>query len=355
MIKKAVLSIVFPALIIVSADHAKNAYSLEIDSQDDGTKEYIIEKGDTLWDISDNELEDNFLWPRIWNVNPEIENPDLIYPGRKIRIPSMEELMRMRPAPKKMPEVSKPETERREDIPVFIMPERARQKYIVDKRLLISSGWISEDTPVIGEIIHTPTTRQVVGKADDTYLATALSFSVYPRKSADKPVNIESDESDGKFFTVRDIKVVRHPVSYEKLGHQIRVTGIVEIVGKDDSVPRAKIIESYEDVQIGDELLPYREIEPPYVSDVSRRPDIQGYIVESHMNAYMSRKGDIIFLDKGEADGLEIGDVFSVFSEFPVKRPIGEIQVISLQHTTSGAVVIESTQEITIGLKWGNI
>jgi hypothetical protein len=353
MIKKVVLSIVFSALITVSANHAKNAYSLEIDSQDDGSKEYIIEKGDTLWDISDNELEDNFLWPRIWNVNPEIENPDLIYPGRKIRIPSMEELMRMRPAPKKMPAVSKPEQP--EDIPVFIMPEQTPQEYIVDRRLFISSGWISNDIPVIGKIIHTPTTRQVVGKDDETYLATALSFSDSPRKSANTSVNDENDGSEGKFFAIRHIKVVRHPVTGKKLGNQIRVTGIVEITGKDDNTPKAKVIESYEDVEIGDELLPYQGTKPPYIPDVSRRPDIQGYIVESHMNVYMSEEGGIIFLDKGINDGLKTGDVFSVFVDFPVKRPIGEIQVISLQETTSGAVIVRSSQEITIGLQWGNL
>jgi hypothetical protein len=254
-----------------------------------------------------------------------------------------------------MPAVSKPEPEQPEDIPVFVMPERAPQKYIVDRRLFISSGWISEDIPVIGKIIHTPTTRQVVGKDDDTYLATALSFSDSPRKSANTSVNDENDGSEGKFFAIRHIKVVRHPVTGKKLGNQVRVTGIVEIIGRDDNTPKAKIIESYEDVQIGDELLPYQGTEPPYITDVSRRPDMQGYIVESHMNAYMSEEGDIIFLDKGINDGLKIGDVFSVFLDFPVKRPIGEIQVISLQQTTSGAVIVKSTQEITIGLKWGNI
>ena len=48
---------------------------------------YIIVKGDTLWDISNSFLKDPFLWPLIWKVNPYIANPDLIYPGQKIRIP----------------------------------------------------------------------------------------------------------------------------------------------------------------------------------------------------------------------------------------------------------------------------
>ena len=75
----------------------------------DTTKgEYIVEKKDTLWDISNANLQDPFLWPKLWSVNPHIENPDLIYPGTKIIIPSKEELMRM--PMKKMPVFLKPKT-----------------------------------------------------------------------------------------------------------------------------------------------------------------------------------------------------------------------------------------------------
>ena len=53
----------------------------------DGVPEtYIVKRGDTLWDISAMFLRDPWLWPDIWNVNPEIENPHLIYPGDVIRL-----------------------------------------------------------------------------------------------------------------------------------------------------------------------------------------------------------------------------------------------------------------------------
>src|SRR5438105_6182050 len=48
--------------------------------------EYTIQKGDTLWDLSQKFLSNPWYWPKIWSLNPSIENPHWIYPGNKLRI-----------------------------------------------------------------------------------------------------------------------------------------------------------------------------------------------------------------------------------------------------------------------------
>ncbi|TAA48555.1 LysM peptidoglycan-binding domain-containing protein [Corallincola spongiicola] len=62
-------------------------------------QEYIVKNGDTLWDISAKLLGSPFEWPRLWRHNNRrdvisktgraIRNPDLIYPGQKLLIPTL--------------------------------------------------------------------------------------------------------------------------------------------------------------------------------------------------------------------------------------------------------------------------
>lgn len=52
----------------------------------DAPAEYVVQRGDTLWGISSKYLRDPWYWPEIWYLNPEVENPHLIFPGDTLRL-----------------------------------------------------------------------------------------------------------------------------------------------------------------------------------------------------------------------------------------------------------------------------
>ena len=56
-------------------------YALAAEIRGDHPDTYVVKKGDTLWDIAGRFLEKPWLWPEIWQANPQVQNPHLIYPG----------------------------------------------------------------------------------------------------------------------------------------------------------------------------------------------------------------------------------------------------------------------------------
>ena len=51
-------------------------------------RSYVVVKGDTLSRIAKHEYGDAAKWRQIYEANTDIiKNPDLIYPGQKLRLP----------------------------------------------------------------------------------------------------------------------------------------------------------------------------------------------------------------------------------------------------------------------------
>jgi len=65
---------------------ASAAMAQDVSVRSDHPDEYVVVKGDTLWDISGKFLEKPWQWPSIWHANPQIENPHLIYPGDRLSL-----------------------------------------------------------------------------------------------------------------------------------------------------------------------------------------------------------------------------------------------------------------------------
>jgi hypothetical protein len=310
-------------------------------AEDSSREEYIVEKGDTLWDISNEKLNDSFLWPNIWRVNSQLDNPDDIFPGDTIRIPSLEDLMRLAHGPAAAPPAVEPVYVEEPAVEAVIMaPVEKPVEFILNKNLFLASGWIAGEYPAIGEVYASPLKRSIFGFNDYVYL------------KSDRRIDVGD-----LFLSIKKIKKVYHPKTGNYMGLQIRVTGILDVIGMDGKnfdVPKALVIASFEDIDKGNGIVPYTAIDPPLISDSTRTPLMTGYVVETYRNAKMSSSGDIVYLDKGMNDGLQVGDTFSALFQTPVERSIGRIQVFNAQPSTSVALVLKSAEEITIGDIWGN-
>ncbi|WP_243688205.1 LysM peptidoglycan-binding domain-containing protein [Geotalea toluenoxydans] len=55
-------------------------------AQDEEPTVYVIQKGDTLWGLSDRFIRDPFYWPNLWERNQVITNPHFVFPGQRLKI-----------------------------------------------------------------------------------------------------------------------------------------------------------------------------------------------------------------------------------------------------------------------------
>ena len=79
---------VFTGLVPATAQESTRtiATGSNIPLAENAPDEYVVKPGDTLWDISSVYLRDPWFWPEIWYVNPQVENPHLIYPGDVLKL-----------------------------------------------------------------------------------------------------------------------------------------------------------------------------------------------------------------------------------------------------------------------------
>jgi hypothetical protein len=338
------------ACIIMSIP-AGFAYAQEFEYVD-----YTVKKGDTLWSITKTHLEDAFQWPLVWRENLRINNPDLIYPGQVIRVPIRAlgpGIERPRPTAELPVEAGPEETAVDVSVtgPVFedtaeeeeidkasyyglrrLMPSEAKE--VTSREIILESGYIAWEQPDAGRITGSPRGRKQFGQFDDIYVKTTR-----PAVPGNKYYVVRSHEN----------KKVKHPITGEKIGYLWRVLGIIEVQETGTKRLKAKVIESFDALILGDRLDYYYEVVPPIQTGEPRKPQVTGHVVASKYMRGISGQFDIVFIDKGIEDGLKAGDVLMTLLKGTDDRRNATIQIVNLRRATSLALVIASEDEIRFG------
>jgi hypothetical protein len=182
----------------------------------------------------------------------------------------------------------------------------------------------------VGKITHSALGREVFGLFDEIYIKT--------KKTAEK---------GDKFYVIRKQGKVRHPLTGRYLGYLVRVLGVVEVDESGRKDLRARIVESFENMNAGDVLDGYYELEPPVSAGEPRKPQVEAAVVALNRLKEISGGHEMVFIDKGSNDGLMEGDVLMTLMPGTDDMANGLIQIVNMRKTTSLALVLSS--ETTIG------
>ena len=226
---------------------------------------YVIKKGDTLWDLSEEYFKDPFLWPKLWQRNQYITNPHWIYPGNPIRFGPTE---KVKAPPAKLPEmkppeVVPPEAKPPEEKPIIakkppvegkpvekVVPPGKPPEVILKPEVGIPRderwpGFLTrEEFPGIGVVVDAHESgRLIMAEGDIIYLAF----------KTEDPIDI------GERFTIfRTSHILKHPHTGENLGRKITILGDCKVIGGQGALYSAQILKSYQTIERGDGIIRYR-------------------------------------------------------------------------------------------------
>ncbi|NQZ52792.1 MAG: LysM peptidoglycan-binding domain-containing protein [Piscirickettsiaceae bacterium] len=263
----------------------------EVALNPDHPQQHVVVRGDTLWDISGMFLQFPWHWPDIWHANPQIENPHLIYPGDVISLVYRDgrpvlELTRGSTAYKMSPEVREITLERA--IPTI--PLDAIRPFLSRPRV------VAEEVLATAPYIVASSDERIISGAGDKVYARGV------------------DEEQGMHHSVfRGGPVYKDPETGEILGYEAIYTADawISVMGDPATVDLRK---TTREVMVGDRLLPV--VEDDYEMNFIPRASedsLNGYIISVLDGVSQVGQYQIVVLNLGERDNLEIGHVLSVY------------------------------------------
>jgi hypothetical protein len=264
---------------------------------------YTVQKGDTLWGISGRFLSEPWQWPQLWQANPQIKNPDLIYPGDELELVTIDGKPRLVKRASRSGGTSK----------VVKLSPRLRVEAAVPPipldaiRPFLSRPVVVDDESLIDSAPY-------VLAFPDNHIRGGTGDQMYAR-NVSQPVGTRFDvlRRAGELLRGKESSELRSADTNELLGYGAVHIGIATLVAPGDPAT-LEINLAQRDIRPGDRLRPVTE-EDVYTTDFQPHPPAQpvyGSIIDVVGGLTQAGRYNVVVLDRGARDGLVPGDVLRI-------------------------------------------
>lgn len=263
--------------------------------QENAPDRYVVEKGDTLWDISARFLKDPWRWPQIWSLNrEEVRNPHWIYPGDTILLDRSGKEPRLALVKGGMKTVRLSPGVRASDIgsdAIPAIPIRAIHPFLAQARVVSDNAL--ENAPFI---LGGNEERGVLGAGDDAFATGG-------------PAGVT------RWNVVRAGKPLKDPETGEVLGHEADYLGDAYTLAE-GAPQKIRITQSAREIMPRDKLVEAADADATF-EYVPHAPDasVEGRIISAYGGMSDSGAYQTVVINRGAQDGLEPGHVLAIFRE----------------------------------------
>jgi len=298
-------------------------FAATVEWADQHPDRYIVRKGDTLWDISARFLKKPWLWPEIWQDNPQVRNPHLIYPGDELVLSgghlthgqgSMEPHARIT----SLDDAVKP-------IPLSALKQFLKQAHVIGEDDFKHAPHVVgiEETQLrgtAGQLVYVRGLNAPVGTKLAISRAAGRYYDMPPRgEGAPREVYRQTrDWMDGRPALLWHHGPNEFTLSgnVRFLGYEMLDFGTVEVTRAGDP---ASVLITYSDFEVrpGDYVLPLDEspYDDQYVPHAPARvPDNMRVVAFADALQSVGPR-QVVALSRGAEDGVENGQVYSVYQD----------------------------------------
>jgi hypothetical protein len=282
----------------------------------DHPERYVVTQGDTLWDIAGRFIQHPWRWPEIWQVNPQIKNPHLIYPGDIIALSYRDgrpelHLERGHSTVVLSPEVRATPLPR----PVPTVPTDAIRPFLT-RPLVVSERELDGAACVVAN-----TDGRLMSAAGDRVYARAIN-----------------DFDQAHFAVFRQGPAIKD--RDEVLGYEAVYVADLELLNPGE-VAVLSVRRSAMEIQPGDRVLPVRDEEVAQ-SFFPRAPAqrVAGRIIAIPGGHARIGGYDVVMVNLGRQDGVTVGDVLAIYQAGSVARDPVMQRTMELPNERAGLLML---------------